>query len=209
MPRLNLFLSYRRDDFNKYAPGLVRNVHDRLELHYGRGHVFMDIDAIPPGANFVTYIGSWVAKADVLLAVIGPQWAEIIEERQDDPRDFVRIEIEAALRRGIPVVPVLMGGARMPAARSLPEGLADLVNLNAVTLDHGKDFNLHMDRLVRDLDRHYGDTVERPAPPETSSPTKDRPFVNSLGMPFVPVPGTTVWFGQWPVRVQDYAKFAA
>jgi len=133
MPRLKVFISYRRDDFHQLAPGLVRGVHGRLEQHYGVGHVFMDIDAIQAGANFVTCIGSWVEKADVLLAVIGPQWAELIKARRRDPRDFVRIEIEAALRRGIPVVPVLMGGAKMPSARSLPTALADLVNLNAVT----------------------------------------------------------------------------
>jgi len=210
MPRLKVFLSYRRDDFHQLAPGLVRGVHGRLEQHYGMGHVFMDIDAIPPGANFVTYIGSWVEKADVLLAVIGPQWAELMEERRDDPRDFVRIEIEAALRRGIPVVPVLMGGAKMPTARSLPTALADLVDLNAVTVDHAKDFTVHMDRLIRDLDRHYGaDTPSTAAAPAPVSATQERPWVNSLGIPFVPVPGAKVWFAQWPVRVQDFAQFAA
>jgi hypothetical protein len=75
MAKLKVFLSYRRDDLHGVAQGIVGRIYDRLEDHYGNGNVFMDIDNIPPGVNFVEYLDSWVGQADVVLAVIGPQWA--------------------------------------------------------------------------------------------------------------------------------------
>ena len=127
-----VFISYRRDD----AAGFSHAIYDRLAEHLPRPHVFMDVLGIAPGADFVTKLESTVDKCDVLLALIGKRWAG--EDRGagttriHDPQDWVRVEVAAAIRRGVKVIPVLLDGASMPAVESLPEDLRPLVRLNAV-----------------------------------------------------------------------------
>src|SRR5262245_46730469 len=107
---VNLFISYRRDD----SAGHAGRVYDRLEREFGRDRLVMDVDSIPLGANFLKVIGEEVAKCDVLLAIIGPGWLDARDEkgirRLDNPDDFVRIEIATALKRAIPVIPILLEG---------------------------------------------------------------------------------------------------
>jgi formylglycine-generating enzyme required for sulfatase activity len=185
MGSLHLFLSYRRDDLHGHAVGIVPRIHERLEAHFGAGRVFMDVDTIPPGADFVDYLGSWVGKADVLLAVIGPQWADLLRARNDREDDFVRIEIEAALERKIPVIPLLLAGATMPGADVLTGPLAALRRRNAFPVDHGRDFNVHLARLIAELDKHYGaGGGQQPQP--VSSPPSD--FAATIGMKFIAIP---------------------
>jgi hypothetical protein len=95
----------------------------------------MDVEGhIKPGDPFVEVLNAQVAACDVLLAVIGPRWAELLAARQGDPEDFVAIEIKAALDQGKRVIPVLVGGASIPRADSLPEAIRPLVRRNAVGL---------------------------------------------------------------------------
>ena len=114
-----VFISYRRDDSAGYA-GRVR---DRLERELGPNLLFMDVDAIPLGTYFSKVLREEVAKCGVLLAVIGPNWLDARDEhgnrRLDDPNDFVRIEIAAALQRDIPVIPILLDNAKIPKASQL------------------------------------------------------------------------------------------
>ncbi len=216
MAKLKCFLSYRRQD--TIVVGTVGRIYDRLIAHYGDEHAFMDVDDIPPGSDFRHVLSDAVGQADVLLAVIGTQWAEIMRSRGDDAADFVRIEIESALQRGIPVVPVLIGGADMPQPGDLPESIRELVYRNAVIVDPSRDFHAHVTRLIADLDRHYAAAPQGkatiPSPPEPTpppvAPPSSSPLENSLGMRFVPVPGLEdVHFSIWQTRVQDYAAFAA
>jgi formylglycine-generating enzyme required for sulfatase activity len=185
MPTLRLFLSYRREDLHGHAPAVVGRIHDRLVQHYGTGNVFMDIDAIPPGADFVDYLGSWVGKADVLLAVIGPQWAEILESRSDRDDDFVRIEIEAALERRIPVVPLFLAGGAMPGPEVLGGNLAPLRRRNGFPVDSGRDFNPHLTRLIAELDKHYSVVPEEVPLPSQPPPLPE--VTDALGMKFIPI----------------------
>ena len=145
-----VFISYRRDDSAGYA-GRVR---DRLERELGRDLLFMDVDAIPLGTNFSKVLHEEVAKCGVLLAVIGPNWSDARDEhgnrRLDDPNDFVRIEIAAALQRNIPVIPILLDGARIPKANQLPEDLKELALRNGLEIRHAS-FHDDMDRLIRGL----------------------------------------------------------
>jgi hypothetical protein len=101
--------------------------------------VFKDVDNIDPGDDFVDRITAAVASCDVLLAVIGPQWLTITnmtgQRRLDDPQDYVRLEIEAALIRNIRVIPILMDEARMPRANELPATLTPLVHRMAVEIN--------------------------------------------------------------------------
>lgn len=128
-----IYVSYRRDDSGD-ASG---RIYDRLEPKYGREEVFKDVDAIPFGVDFRRVLTDEVDKCDVVLVVIGRQWVTNTDDhghrRIDNPGDFVRIEVEAALARGIPVIPVLVQDAMMPQERDLPSSLASLVHRNGVS----------------------------------------------------------------------------
>jgi TIR domain len=137
-----IFMSYRRDE-TAYPAGWL---YDRLADHFGGGQVFKDIDSIELGDDFVEVITSAVGSCDVLLALIGDQWLTITDahgqRRLDDPDDFVRLEIEAALTRNVRVIPILVDGARMPRAAELPASLARLVRRQALELSPARfDFD--------------------------------------------------------------------
>src|SRR5262245_4480800 len=150
MMATKVFISYRRDD----SAGHAGRVHDRLEREFGRDLLFMDVDAVPLGDNFVKVLAEEVAKCDVLLAVIGPNWLNARDEdgnrRLDNPHDFVRIEIGAALQRNIPVIPILLDGAKVPKANQLPKELEELSLRNGLDVRHAS-FHSDIDRLVRSL----------------------------------------------------------
>ena len=145
-----VFICYRRDDNGGHAG----RVHDRLEREFGRDFLFMDVDNIPLGANFVKVLGEEVAKCDVVLALIGPGWVDARDEngnrRLESPYDFVRIEIETALKRDIPVIPILLKGTRLPKAHQLPDDLKELTLRNALEVQH-ISFLDDMERLIRGL----------------------------------------------------------
>ncbi len=129
-----VFISYRREDSGGYAG----RIYDRLTSRLGRENVFFDVDAIPPGRDFVDVLSDRVGKCDALLAVIGKSWVSSADSqnrrRLDDPNDFVRIEIEAALQRNVPVIPVLVDGAPMPQPGELPDSLKKLTRRQAIEI---------------------------------------------------------------------------
>lgn len=158
---MKIFISYRRTDLDGHAVLFVGRVRDRLAQQFGAGSVFMDIDSIPLGEDFVEYISGQVKQADVVLAVIGPQWSQVMAARAGEESDFVRIEIESALGAGsIRVIPVLAGGASMPGPAGLPESVLPLRRLNALAVDSGRDFHVHMARLIEAL----GTGLPKPMP---------------------------------------------
>lgn len=129
-----IFISYRRDD----ASGHAGRLFDRLAGRFGRDHVFMDVTDIAPGEDFTHVIETSVGTADVLLAVIGPQWLSVADasgaRRIDGPADLVRQEVAAAFQRKMRVIPVLVRGARMPRPEELPDVLKELARRQAVEL---------------------------------------------------------------------------
>ena len=145
-----VFISYRRDD----SAGHAGRVHDRLEREFGADLLFMDVDAIPLGVNFVKVLRDEVAKCDVLLALIGPNWLNARDKegnrRLDNSSDFLRIEIATALQRDIPVIPILLDGAIMPRADQLPVDLGELSARNGIDIRHAS-FHADMDKLIRGL----------------------------------------------------------
>ena len=126
----SIFISYRREDTGGHAGRLF----DRLTARFGDDPVFMDVQDIRPGQNFQTSIDETLARCDCVVVVIGPRWLSTVRERAALPEDFVRYEIAAALQRGIPVIPVLVGGARMPTAADLPDDLRPLSRRHAVEI---------------------------------------------------------------------------
>jgi TIR domain len=158
-PEMSIFVSYRRDDAAGHAGRLCDDLADRL----GEGRVFQDVDSIAPGEDFVDAIERGIAAADTVLAVIGPDWATVPNERGvarlSEPDDVVRMEIGAALRAGKPVIPVLVGGASMPNAGDLPSEIASLARRNAVEV-RAESWDDDTAKLLRAL----GGRAARPAP---------------------------------------------
>jgi hypothetical protein len=147
---MKIILSYRRAD----SAGIAGRILDRFVAHFGADSVFMDIDNIPFGVDFREHIKSELGNSDIVLVIMGLRWfSDGGVRRIDNENDFVRIEVETALRRGIPVIPVLVDGATMPLLEDLPHSLHDLVFRNAAVVDPGRDFNMHVDRLIKSIIR--------------------------------------------------------
>ncbi|MFZ5551080.1 MAG: toll/interleukin-1 receptor domain-containing protein [Pseudomonadota bacterium] len=145
MRESRLFISYRRDD----SAGYARAIAGELAHRFGPDRVFIDVDDISPGRSFADAIHQAVARASVLLVLIGPRWRGDRGGGQDrlaEPNDFVRGEVAAALSRGLRVIPVLVEGAAMPVATDLPPELQALASLQALELSHGR-FDADMARL--------------------------------------------------------------
>ena len=133
-----IFISYRRDD----SEGEAGRLYDDLTRAFGNDAVFMDVAGIKPGVDFRKAIEDSVASCGVFLAVVGPTWASITgtdgTRRLDDPNDFVLLEIASALKREVPVIPVLVHDAKMPAATLLPESLQSFAYHNSVEISHAR-----------------------------------------------------------------------
>jgi sugar lactone lactonase YvrE len=154
----NIFINYRRGD----DPGFTGRLFDRLQEAFKPERLFMDVDNIAPGLDFVRVLEEKVAQCDVLLAVIGRGWTEASDatgaRRLDNPDDFVRIEIESALKQNKRVIPVVVGEARMPRPEELPEAIRPLARRNAVRLTHER-FRADAQGLVKALQQAF-DEVE-------------------------------------------------
>jgi TIR domain/Kelch motif len=172
-----IFISYRRQE-TAYPAGWL---YDRLAERYA-GQVFKDVDSIELGDDFVDVITAAVAKCDVLLALIGDEWVTIADEhgrrRLDDPDDFVRLEIEAALTRNVRVIPILVDGATMPRADELPPSLVRLVRRQALELSPAR-FDYDTSRLLKVLDRTFAEV--RTAPGITPKPSPPVPPAGLTG----------------------------
>jgi hypothetical protein len=149
---LSFFLSYRRDD----SGGHTGRLYDALSAHFGDDQVFLDIDTLPLGIDFANEIAKKVLVCDALLAIIGRNWVAATDEqrmrRLDDPGDFVRLEIEAALAGGIPVIPVLVQKARIPTSKELPDSLRPLAMRNGIEL-RDEAWRGDVERFIRGLSR--------------------------------------------------------
>jgi hypothetical protein len=192
-----IFISYRRED----SADISGRIYDRLADHFGNAAVFKDVDDIPLGVNFKTYLNDIVKQCAVELVVIGPQWLDVTDRsgrrRLDDPTDFVRIEVEAALRRDIPIVPLLAQGASMPGQDRLPPGMAELTYRNGIPVRPDPDFHRDMDRLIRELEKYV--LPEKPAArpqPEPRAPVRPTP---------PSPPKEKVFYEQGGDRVTNYA----
>lgn len=157
-----IFVSYRRGPGASEAAGRIA---DRVAQRAGHDRLFMDVDTVRPGMDFVDAIEEAVATCEVLIAVIDPAWTG--KRRIDDPGDYVRLEVATALRRGVRVIPVLVLGASMPAANDLPPDLSSLSRRQALVLSHER-FNSDVEVLLEELGLGSG---RRRGAPNQSSPS--------------------------------------
>jgi hypothetical protein len=156
-----VFISYRRGD----AGDVVGRIYDRLVERFGRTHVFKDVDSIPLGVDFRKHLTDSVGKCRVFLAVISRGWLQQAdgERRLDQANDFVRIEMEAALQRNIPVIPVLVQGAALPDEKDLPPSLRDFAYRNATVVRADPDFHADIARLMDGIAFHLEPPVDQTA----------------------------------------------
>jgi hypothetical protein len=177
MPRI--MISYRRGD----SLDITGRIFDRLAGHFGREAVFRDIDNMLLGVDFRRQIDRVLDESDIILAIVGPRWIGPDNEqlRLANPADPVRLEIEAALRKDKPLIPVLVSRAVMPQPDVLPDSLHDFVYRHAVQVDSGQDFDVHVGRLVRAIERlmpideRTKDEAVQGAPPIEPARTAERP----------------------------------
>ena len=159
-----IFISYRRDD-TAYPAGWL---FDRLAERFGVDQIFKDVDSIELGDDFVEVLTDAVGSTDVLLALIGEKWLTVTGEdgsrRLDDPDDFVRLEIEAALKQRVRIIPILVEGAEMPGADEVPPSLKPLVRRQAMELSSSR-FTFDTDRLLVVLERILAQAGKPAGPP--------------------------------------------
>ena len=156
-----IFISYRRSDSIRETG----RIYDYLENQFGHHAIFKDVDTIDAGDDFRDRVKEAVGQCQILLAVIGPTWLESKDEagrqRLENPADWVRLEIETALKRNIRVIPILLDGVPMPRPGDLPIALQDLTYRNAAPVRHDPDFRRDMERLRKVIERHFKDSHRR------------------------------------------------
>lgn len=194
-----IFISYRRDDSAGYAGRL----YDRLIPHFGAHRVFMDVEGIELGTDFVAAIEDAVGSCRVLIVIIGDEWLKTTDaagrRRLEDPHDFIRLETVTALQRGIRVVPVLVGGAFMPRADELPDDLKPLARRQAIEISH-KQWEATTAELIRALE-----TILSPGRAADSKPRGEALRLTPLKPPTAPPPpdgsgaGTDGHPRRWPL----------
>ena len=165
-----IFISYRRRD----SVDITGRIHDRLVAQFSAASVFKDVDAIPFGVDFRQHLEHEVSHCPALLAIIGPAWLNADDgqgnRRLDNPSDWVRIEIETALKRDSVVIPVLVGGAKLPKDYELPESLKGLAYRQSALVRSDPDFHRDVDRLIQRIEAVFEGLAVAAQPNAKSSP---------------------------------------
>jgi TIR domain len=176
-----VFISYRRRE----TAGHAGRLYDRLAEHFGDERVFMDL-RMEPGVDFVEQIDDAVTHCDALLSLIGAQWLEMRDahgrRRLDDPNDFARLEVEAALARNVRVIPVLLQDAKMPEPEDLPATLQPLARRHAIELSDER-WDYDVGRLIEVLDRTIGNGTAPKRRAATAKPIGTRVRDAAAGHP--------------------------
>ena len=167
----SIFISYRRDGSSAWA-GRIR---DRLMQTFDGNQIFMDVDGIAPGSDFSEVLSKRIDTADIFICVIGKGWAEFLKldgsRRLDDPLDFVRIEVETALRNPkTHLIPVLVDGAKMPSEDQLPGPMKGLARRQGIELRHEK-FAADTADLIRAMRKETVTPLLQPSPGTLSGET--------------------------------------
>ncbi len=163
-----IFISYRRVDQD-----VTGRVYDRLVSRFGADRVFKDVDNIPIGTDFRKILAEAVKRCDILLVVVGQDWLGLSNDegrrKLDDPDDFVRIEIEYALERRIPIIPVLIHDTKPPRAVELPGSIAEIAYRQVTRVRPDPDFTADVEHLCRAICTLTSDASSEPPPGETTS----------------------------------------
>ena len=161
----SIFICYRRADAD-----ITGRIHDCLEQDtlVRQLGVFRDIEDIPLGTRYPDVLKNMLSSCSLMLVIIGKNW---LSEKLEDATDFLRIEVEHALQRNIPVIPVLVHGAKLPAKEELPDTLAELSLFQAIELKSGSEFRRDMAHLIKWMLPHL--KRSSPVSPGTSPDTQN------------------------------------
>ncbi len=195
--RCQIFISYRRADSGYTAQHLCKEIAGKFH----RRRVFFDIDDIKPGVDFRDTIVEKISECDVMLVMMSKEWINVSQvgrRRLDDPDDTVRLEVETALERNIPMIPVLLDSASMPREAELPPKMKSLARKNAVSVRSGQDYENDVARLIDGIKIHL-----KPARLNVASLIKNFPrspatrnalaatislYTVGLALRFIPIP---------------------
>ncbi len=153
-----VFLCYRRKDLAALC--VTARLYERMVREFGHNNVFLDVKSIPLGRNLRDEITAEISRANIVFAIIGPTWKQDIIDRRDDPRDFVRIEIESAFQLSITTIPILLGDVELPLPHDLPSSIENLADVNGFQMDVGFPLFDELDRLVEELRQWFGDQYQ-------------------------------------------------
>jgi hypothetical protein len=149
-----IFLSYRRDD----AKLMCDLIYEHLVQIYGNPTLFRDIDNLAAGENFPAAIDRAASTSSVMLVIIGPRWLTLADDQGQPrlyaPTDYVRLEIGAALRHRVPIIPLIVEGAAVPKPEQLPPEIAPLAYCEGRFVRPAPDFNNDMQVVVQDLEAY-------------------------------------------------------
>lgn len=204
-----IFINYRREDASGYAGRL----HEWLSHpdRFGPDRVFRDVSAIRPGSDFVKVIEEEVAGCKAVLVVIGQEWLTCSaagRRRLDDPEDFVRLEIAAALSRGALVIPVLVEGAEMPREQDLPDVLKPLAQRQALELSDER-WEYDVGRLLDILEKCLSQRSRRARLGRYRRLFPVRLFAALLLLAAALAPQVLLAYRPEPVRLEETGKFSA
>jgi hypothetical protein len=193
-----IFISYRRVESIHQAG----RIYDDLVAHFGKAAVFKDVDSIPAGVDFRSHLNQVLATCQAACVIVGPAWLSQTtadgQRRLDGPQDFVRIEVEALLARNIPVIPILIDGATIPAADDLPESLQALSFRQAVAVRADPDFHHDMEKVIAALKQILGASAagRTNAPAGKRTPSLSRAKVGigiGVAVPLIAVAGAILY----------------
>ncbi len=206
MPKI--FISYRRAD-SAYA---TDPIWDYLRRQFGDGNVFLDVGSVPFGVDFREHLKEQIAAHDVVLVIIGPQWAHMMQERASQPNDFVRIEIENALALRKYVIPVRVMGAAMPDFSALPASIQDLQWRNAAEVRRPPDFEIDCARLVQNIREYFSkmpsDVFLDSAVIQEKQGLLGARITDSNEVPMVYVPAGHFWMGSTDTQIEHLFQHA-
>jgi hypothetical protein len=208
-----IIVSYRRTD-----SAMAGRIFDRLVQRFGKKSLFIDIDNIPFGGDFRKHIDDALKSSDLLIALVGPKWGggEGKDAKITREADPVRVEIETALKQSVPVLPVLLDEAKMPEPSDLPESIREFAYRNAAEVESGRDFDIHVDRLIKAVEQILGTklapqaaaasqsaTLVSPAPAAAPPGTKRFPMPLVLGGAVLALAGlaAAIWFARDRISV--------
>jgi hypothetical protein len=175
-PPQSIFISYRHAD----NQDIVGHLYDRLVERFGGEAVFRDVKSLLAGLDFRVGLESVLERCIVVLAVIGPEWEHVLTDdkirRLDDPADFIVIEIGVALKRDIPIIPLLVHRQSLPPPAAFPAALEELRFRTALPLRSGSDFDPDLERLIAAIEALLVRYSRQQRPPAAGWPSaSDRP----------------------------------
>ncbi len=152
---MKIFISYRRLD----SQSITERITERLRQAFPYAKIFKDVDSVPPGVDFMEYATKRLSDADLVIPIIGDQWAKTLLARTDDNRDYLRMELEISIRENLWMLPVYVENAQPPTSHAIPESIHKIIEINGLQVRPDPDFSKDMLQLIATIDSRIGSKV--------------------------------------------------